>query len=178
MGEEIFYFPMEGIPKRMIWAMGKSSGNNLLLICFILIKILYLIIVIAINPMKERIPSPSKPYIDVLLDMPFKKIFGTDPNKDILIAFLNAVFQGRKKIVDLSYKSTEKFGDHKKTGKAVFDLLCKGEQGEQFIIEVQRADQINFHKRAKYYTSRLISEQAPKGKSAEWNYAVTEPMKH
>jgi hypothetical protein len=59
-------------------------------------------------------------------------------------------------------------------GGAIFDLLCTGVNGEQFIIEVQRSKQDNFKKRAIFYTSRLISEQAPRGKRSAWDYAVRE----
>ena len=113
-------------------------------------------------------------FIDPLSDFGFKKIFGEEPNKDLLIAFLNEVFQGRKQIVDLVYSKNEYPGDTLTEGGAIFDLLCTGENGEQFIIEVQRSKQSNFKKRALFYTSRLISGQAPKGKRAEWNYDVRE----
>ena len=42
-------------------------------------------------------------YIDLLTDFSFKRVFGTDPNKDLLIAFSNEVFRGRKEIKDLVY---------------------------------------------------------------------------
>ena len=43
----------------------------------------------------SKVPRPGK-YIDPLVDFAFKKIFGSEPNKDLLIAFLNEVFRGRK----------------------------------------------------------------------------------
>jgi len=75
-------------------------------------------------------------YIDPLVDFAFKKIFGSDPNKDLLIAFLNEVFRGRKHIVDLIYNKNEHPGDLRDEGAAIFDLLCTGDNGDQFIIEV------------------------------------------
>lgn len=113
-------------------------------------------------------------FIDPLSDFGFKKIFGEEPNKDLLIAFLNEVFQGRKQIIDLVYSKNEHPGGTRDEGGAIFDLLCTGVNGEQFIIEVQRSKQENFKKRAIFYTSRLISEQAPKGKRSEWDYAIRE----
>ena len=107
-------------------------------------------------------------------DFGSKKIFGEEPNKDLLIAFLNEVFQGRKQITDLVYSKNEHPGDTLEEGGAIFDLLCTGMNGEQFIIEVQRPKQDNFKKRAIFYTSRLISEQAPGGKRSAWDYAVRE----
>ena len=113
-------------------------------------------------------------YINPMLDWSFKKIFGTDPNKDLLIAFLNEVFKGRKNIVDLVYNKNEHHGNNKKEGSAIFDLLCTGDRGEKFLIEVQNAKPVNFKKRAVFYTSRLISEQAPKGEMDMWKYDITE----
>ena len=113
-------------------------------------------------------------YIDPLVDFAFKKIFGSEPNKDLLIAFLNEVFRGRKHIVDLVYNKNEHPGDLKDEGAAIFDLLCTGANDEKFLIEVQRGRQGNFKERALFYTSRLISDQAPKGRRSEWAYNLTE----
>ncbi|MBB5638111.1 putative transposase/invertase (TIGR01784 family) [Pedobacter cryoconitis] len=113
-------------------------------------------------------------YIDPLIDFAFKKIFGSDPNKDLLIDFLNEVFRGRKHIIDLIYNKNEHPGDLMNEGGVVFDLLCTGAHDEHFIIEVQRGKQKNFKQRALFYTSRLISDQAPKGKRNEWRYNLTE----
>jgi predicted transposase/invertase (TIGR01784 family) len=118
-------------------------------------------------------PIPGK-YIDPLVDFAFKKIFGSEPNKDLLIAFLNEVFRGRKHIVDLVYNKNEHPGDLRDEGAAIFDLLCTGEKGEQFIIEVQRGRQGFFKERALFYTSRLISGQAPKGNRSAWAYNIAE----
>jgi len=113
-------------------------------------------------------------YIDPLTDFAFKKLFGSEPNKDLLIDFLNGVFRGRKHIVDLVYNKNEHPGETVNEGGAIFDLTCTGNDGEQFIIEVQRGKQGNFKQRAIFYTSRLITVQAPKGKRSEWAYNVKE----
>lgn len=126
-----------------------------------------------LNMPETKPPVPGR-YIDPLVDFAFKKIFGSEPNKDLLIAFLNVVFRGRKYIIDLTYNKTEHLGDTKDEGGAVFDLLCTGDKGERFLIEVQRAKQGYFKERALFYTSRLISGQAPKGKRNTWRYNIDE----
>lgn len=113
-------------------------------------------------------------YIEPLSDFAFKKIFGSDPNKDLLIDFLNALFDGRKIIIDLIYNKNEHQGDSEQEGAAIFDLLCTGKDGEQFIIELQREKQENFRERALFYTSRLISSQAPRGNRKDWGYRLPE----
>ena len=117
-------------------------------------------------------PKPGR-FIDPLSDFGFKHLFGNEPNKDILIDFLNQLFKGQKEITDLTYNSTEHAGDTEEFKKIFFDLLCTGSNGEQFIIEMQRAEQRNFSDRAVFYTSRLINEQLPKGKS-HWNIELKE----
>ena len=113
-------------------------------------------------------------YIDPLTDFGFKRLFGSDPNKDLLIEFLNSVFAGRKYIVDLEYNKNEHPGDIKEEGAAIFDLTCTGKDGERMIIEVQRGRQANFKKRAIYYTSLLAAGQAPRGKRSGWAYDLPE----
>jgi len=117
-------------------------------------------------------PKPGR-FIDPLSDFGFKRLFGSEPNKDILIDFLNTLFLGQKEIADLSYNSTEQAGDQDDYKKVFFDLLCTGKNGEQFIIEMQRAGQRNFKDRAVFYTSRIINELLPKGAS-HWNIELKE----
>ncbi len=124
--------------------------------------------------MSKATKPTIRTYIDPLTDFAFKKLFGSEPNKDLLIDFLNGVFRGRKHIVDLVYNKNEHPGETVNEGGAIFDLTCTGNDGEQFIIEVQRGKQGNFKQRAIFYTSRLITEQAPKGKRSEWAYNVKE----
>ncbi len=113
-------------------------------------------------------------YIDPLVDVAFKKIFGSEPNKDLLISFLNELFRGRKQITDLVYNKNEHPGDNDEIGGAIFDLLCTGQDGENFLIEVQRSSQTNLKQRMLYYASRLVSDMAPKGKRKDWGYAISE----
>lgn len=122
----------------------------------------------------DKHPAANAVYIDPLTDFGFKRIFGTEPNKELLIAFLNSLFDGRKHITELSFSKTEYKGAISSEGGAVFDLLCTGDRGEKFIIEVQRNNQKNFKERALFYTSRLISDLAPKGKRGLWSYALPE----
>ncbi len=88
-------------------------------------------------------PTVTGKYIDPLVDFAFKKIFGSEPpdsyrDKDLLISFLNEVFRGRKHIVDLVYNKNEHPGDLKDEGAAIFDLLCTGDKGEQFLPDSYR----------------------------------------
>lgn len=119
-------------------------------------------------------PLIAQKYIDPLTDFGFKRLFGSEPNKDLLIDLLNSVFNGRKYIIDLEYNKHEHTADIKDEGSAIFDLTRTGKDGEHFIIEMQRGRQANFKKRAIYYTSLLAAGHAPKGKRSAWAYELPE----
>ena len=115
----------------------------------------------------------NKRYIDPMVDAAFKRIFGSEINKDLLIAFLNEIFQGRRYIIDLVYNKNEYPGEIAMEGGAIYDLTCTDQNGAQFLIEVQRGRQKYFKYRAIFYMSRLITSQAPKGRRKEWGYALS-----
>lgn len=64
-------------------------------------------------------------YINPYTDFGFKKLFGTDLNKDLLISFINALLEGREHIEDLTYLNTEHLGIREMDRKAVFDVIVR-----------------------------------------------------
>ncbi len=108
-------------------------------------------------------------YINPFTDYGFKKLFGTELNKDLLIDFLNQVLPERHHIKELSYTSTEQLGSTEVDRKAIFDLYCTSPSGERFIVEIQKAKQNFFKDRSVYYSTFPIQEQAKKG---DWNYQL------
>ena len=109
-------------------------------------------------------------YISLLTDFGFKRIFGSAPNKDLLICFLNSLFNGRQVVKDVKYLNPENVGDIYTDRKAIFDVYCEGENGEKFIVEMQNAYQTYFKDRALFYSTFPIREQAPKGN--EWDFKL------
>ena len=99
-------------------------------------------------------------YISLLTDFGFKRIFGTAMNKDLLICFLNSLFNGRQVVKDVSYLNPEHVGDVYTDRKAIFDVYCEGENGEKFIVEMQNAYQTYFKDRSLFYSTFPIREQA------------------
>ncbi len=108
-------------------------------------------------------------FINPFTDFGFKKIFGSEPNKDLLIDFLNELLKTKEKIKNLTYKKTEHLGSTDADRKAIFDLYCENENGEKFIVELQKVKQQFFKDRSLYYATFPIQEQAIKG---EWNYEL------
>ena len=109
-------------------------------------------------------------YISLLTDFGFKRIFGTKPDKDLLINFLNSLFEGFQVIKDVKYLNSEHVGDVFAERKAIFDVYCENERGEKFIVEMQNAYQKYFKDRSLFYSTFPIREQAPKG--ADWNFKL------
>ena len=117
-------------------------------------------------------------YIDLMVDWSFKRVFGTEVNKDILIEFLKVVFP-QFAITDITYIPTEQLGIMEDDRKAIFDVLCKTEDGKTFLVEMQRGAQKHFFERALYYTSFPIMKQGKIAIAKEkeegakpWNFSL------
>lgn len=110
-------------------------------------------------------------YINPFTDFGFKKLFGEESNKDLLIDFLNELlYEEQGKIVDLTYLNNEQLGLSELDRRAIFDLYCENEKGEKFIVELQKAKQNFFKDRSVYYATFPIAEQAKQG--ANWNFEL------
>ena len=116
-------------------------------------------------------------YINLMVDWSFKRVFGTEVNKDILIEFLKVVFP-QFAITDITYIPTEQLGIMEDDRKAIFDVLCKTEDGKTFLVEMQRGAQKHFFERALYYTSFPIMKQGKKAIAKEeegaepWDFSL------
>lgn len=108
-------------------------------------------------------------YVNPLTDFGFKKLFGEEPNKDILISFLNELLPEDHTIEDLQYAKNERLGNSEVDRKAIYDLYCTSTKGERFIVELQKAKQNYFRDRSIFYSSFPIQEQAEKG---DWDYRL------
>ena len=108
-------------------------------------------------------------YVNPFTDFGFKKLFGEEPNKGILLDFLNELLREEQgQITELTYLKNEHL-DQDLNRKAIFDLYCTNERGERFIVELQKTKQNFFKDRTVYYSTFPIREQA---KRADWNYQL------
>ena len=107
-------------------------------------------------------------YVNPFTDFGFKKIFGEEASKPMLIDFLSSILP-EGNIVDLTFKDKEKIGKSDDDRRAIFDIYCENISGEKFIVELQKAKQNYFKDRTIYYASFPIQEQAEKG---GWNYKL------
>ena len=97
-------------------------------------------------------------YAELLCDFMFKRLFGSEANKDVLISFLNTILEDVE-IVEVDFIPTEHHGMTEDDRKVIFDIACKCKSGASFIIEMQKGYQKYFKERALYYTTYPINKQ-------------------
>ncbi len=110
-------------------------------------------------------------YINPFTDYGFKRLFGEEPNKNLLLDFLNELLREEQgTITELTYLKNENLGTTELNRKAIFDLYCTNEKGERFIVELQKTKQKFFKDRTIYYSTFPIQEQAKKG--SLWDFQL------
>lgn len=109
-------------------------------------------------------------FINPFTDIGFKKIFGQEVSKDLLIDFLNDLLKDEKNICDIRFLDKELSPEFMGDRGVIYDIHCITESGEQFIVEMQNRQQVNFRERALYYLSRTISHQGERG--ANWQFSL------
>jgi len=108
-------------------------------------------------------------YINPYTDFGFKKLFGEEANKDLLLDFLNTLLPKKHQIKTLSFSNPELLGATESDRRAIFDVYCEAKSGEKFIVEMQKAEQEFFKDRSVYYAAHPIRNQGQKGK---WNFEL------
>jgi predicted transposase/invertase (TIGR01784 family) len=111
-------------------------------------------------------------YINPYTDFGFKKLFGEEGNKDLLIDFLNQLLPAHHQIAELNFRNPENMADLSTERKAIFDIHCKAISGERFIVEMQKAKVKYFKDRSLFYVTFPIRDQAQQG---DWNFRL-EPI--
>ena len=109
-------------------------------------------------------------FADPKNDLAFKKIFGDENHKDILMSFLNSVldFKNDKEITEVELTNPYQLPDIKELKETILDIKATNKSGETFIVEMQKKDLGDFSKRSLYYTSKAYVQQLPKGE----NYSI------
>ena len=104
-------------------------------------------------------------FLDPKNDIAFKKIFGTEKNKDILIHFLNDMikFKENGPIINVNFLKTVQDPETAAKKTSIVDILCKDEKGHTYIVEMQVAKEKGFEKRAQYYASKAYISQSHVG---------------
>ena len=109
-------------------------------------------------------------FINPFSDIGFKRIFGQEFSKPLLMSFLNSLLVGEKTIVDITFLDKEQPAIYDEDRSLIYDIYCKTTDDEHIIVEMQNREQPYFKKRSVYYISEAISRQGERG--AEWRYAI------
>ena len=111
-------------------------------------------------------------YLDPKNDVAFRKIFGSEKHKDILIHFLNDMvcFSGKEPIIEVTFLKTVQDPEIASKKESIVDVLCKDTKGVQYIVEMQVAETKGFEKRAQYYAAKAYAGQLNKGKEEDGQY--------
>ena len=109
-------------------------------------------------------------YINPFTDIGFKRIFGQEFSKPLLIDFLNNLLIGEKRIVNLKFLDKELPPVFVDDRSLIYDIYCELDDNEKIIVEMQNCEQSFFKRRSIYYVSEAIARQGEKG--PDWQYDV------
>ena len=93
------------------------------------------------------------------VDIAFKKIFGVEENKDLLISLINSIVSAEDQISTVTLLNPYNAKNFKKDKLSILDIKAKGADGKKFNIEIQIADEADYNKRALFYWAKLYTEQ-------------------
>ncbi len=109
-------------------------------------------------------------FINPFTDTGFKRIFGQEFSKPVLLRFLNVLLHEERSITDIRFLDKEQLGIYDGDRSLIYDVLCKTADGDQIIVEMQNRFQPFFKERSIYYAARAIVEQGQRGR--EWEYGI------
>ena len=109
-------------------------------------------------------------YINPFTDIGFKRIFGQEISKPLLLDFLNNLLAGEEHIVNLSFLDKEQPALYEDDRSLIYDIYCETDEGKKIIVEMQNKSQPYFKNRSIYYVSEAIARQGERGSG--WNYSI------
>ncbi len=109
-------------------------------------------------------------FISPFTDMSFKRLFGQEESKALMIDFLNSVVGEGYGIHDITYLDKEYLPSENSGRAMVYDIVCRTDCGEYIVVEMQRRKHKAFMDRVVCYLSRLVDRQTKKGR--DWNYRL------
>jgi predicted transposase/invertase (TIGR01784 family) len=101
--------------------------------------------------------------INPKIDFAFKKLFGSEENKDLLISLINSIVNEKDRVKNVILKNPYNLANYEKDKMSILDIKAEDQNGHWINIEMQIAEDLNFDKRAIYYWSQMVSEQLSEG---------------
>lgn len=108
-------------------------------------------------------------FVDVKNDIAFRKIFGNENRKEVLISFLNAILllENDHKIVNVEVLTPYQLPEIRGGKVTIVDIKAKDQSDKNYIVEMQVAEVEGFDKRVLYYASKSYSAQIARGDDYE-----------
>ncbi len=101
--------------------------------------------------------------INPRVDFAFKKLFGSEENKDLLLSLINAIVCESEQIAEIELKNPYNLANYKAGKMSVLDVKAFSKNGHWYNIEMQIGEDFHFDKRAIYYWAKLVTEQLSEG---------------
>jgi predicted transposase/invertase (TIGR01784 family) len=100
-------------------------------------------------------------FADPKTDFVFKRIFGAEARKPLLVALLNNLLEleGERRILDVQYLTGEQHVDIAELKLSIVDVKCTDATGRRFVVEMQVLKVEGFEKRVVYNTSKAYVMQ-------------------
>ena len=102
-------------------------------------------------------------YVDILSEAGFKAVLCNKRNRDVLIDILNIALPPHKHVRSIAYSSTEIPGFTFANKSVRLDLRCTGDDGTEFIVELQCYRQDNFFRRCVEYAAKVYDAGSVRG---------------
>lgn len=93
------------------------------------------------------------------VDIAFKKIFGVEENKDLLISLINSIVGEEDRVVEVTLLNPYNAKNFRQDKLSILDIKARGADGKRYNIEIQISDEADYDKRALYYWAKLYTEQ-------------------
>ena len=93
------------------------------------------------------------------VDLAFKKIFGVEENKDLLISLINSIVGTEDQVKEVTLLNPYNPKNFRQDKLSILDVKATNQDGKRFNIEIQISDEADYDKRALYYWAKLYTEQ-------------------
>lgn len=111
----------------------------------------------------------KKTFLKLRSDYGFKRAFASEENKEVLKKFLNALFEGKMVVTDVTFQNKEILPPDKNGKRIYYDAYCTTSTNHHFVVEMQRKQSKDFGQRMVFYISSCVFRQGESGKSYRFN---------
>lgn len=97
------------------------------------------------------------------VDLAFKKLFGSEENKDLLKSLLNAILPPHEQLTELELKNPYNLTDYIDGKLSILDIKAVDEKGKWYDIEMQVEPLRHYGQKALYYWGKVFTGQIDSG---------------